>query len=127
MSEARNPLAKELRRLGNALRYSWAGFVAAFRTQASFRTDLLVVAILAPMALWLGQSALERALLLSTLILLLFAEILNSAVETVVDRMGLEYHQLSGRAKDLGSAAVFLACLNILAVWGFLLWDRFGL
>jgi diacylglycerol kinase (ATP) len=118
------PIFNELRRLGKAFGYSRAGFVAAFQTQAAFRLDVLVCVILFPLSFWLGQSAAEKALLIGSLVLLLMAEILNTAIESVVDRVGLEYHQLAGRAKDLGSAGVLLALINGIFVWGLVLLDR---
>lgn len=123
----RMPIAAELRRLIKAFGYSCAGFSAAYRTQASFRADLVGCALMLPVALWLGRSWVECAWLISTLVLILFAEIINSAIEAVVDRIGLEYHELSKRAKDLGSAAVFLALVNWLVVWGGVVIDRFQL
>lgn len=126
-SASRMPLAAELRRLIKACGYSWAGLSAAYRTQASFRADLVGCALMLPAALWLGRSWAECAWLISTLVLILFAEVVNSAIEAVVDRVGLEYHELSKRAKDLGSAAVFLALVNWLVVWAGMVIDRFQL
>jgi diacylglycerol kinase (ATP) len=120
-------LADEVRRLVKAFGYSCAGLAAALRTQASFRADLAGCGIMFPVALWLGRSWPERGFLVSALLLILFAEIVNSAVETVVDRIGLDYHELSKRAKDLGSAAVLLSLLNWLVVWGGVVIDRFQL
>jgi diacylglycerol kinase (ATP) len=126
-AERRSVLATELRRMVKALGYSWAGLSAAFRTQASFRADVVACAIALPIAIWLGRTWLERGVLISALVLILFAEIVNSAVESVVDRIGLEYHELSKRAKDLGSAAVLLSLINWLVIWGAVAIDRFEL
>ena len=110
-----------MRRLAGALRYSWAGLRDGVRHQAALRQELAVGAVLAPIAVWLGQGGLERAMLLGSLTLVLIVELLNSAIETVVDRIGTEDNELSRRAKDLGSAAVFLALLNVQLVWGLVL------
>lgn len=99
------------------LSYSWAGLKAAWAQQLSFRLELLAFIIALPIALVLGKSAMQKAVLIAPLFLVLVVELVNSAIEAVVDRIGLEQHVLSGRAKDLGSAAVFLAMLNVLVVW----------
>ncbi|NOY63464.1 MAG: diacylglycerol kinase [Gammaproteobacteria bacterium] len=111
------PPVNELKRIVNAANYSRAGLKAAFRYEAAFRTELLLAAILAPLALWLGDNGIERVVLLSGLFLVLVVELLNSAVEAVVDRIGPEHHELSGRAKDIGSAAVFVATLYVAISW----------
>jgi len=113
-------------RLVRALGWSMAGLRAAFVGEAAFRQEVAVALVMTPLALWLGQTLVERALLLSSLLLVLLAELLNSAVEAVVDRVGSEQHPLSGRAKDIGSAAVFISLLNAAVVWGFLLWGRWN-
>lgn len=109
----------------NAMLYSFKGLKAAFLHEEAFRLELLACVVMLPLAVWLGQDGIERALLVGSLLLVLIVELLNSAVETVVDRIGTEFHALSGRAKDIGSAAVFMALLNVAAVWGFLLFERF--
>ncbi|HEC18631.1 MAG TPA: diacylglycerol kinase [Gammaproteobacteria bacterium] len=111
-------------RIIKATGYSWAGLRAAFRHEAAFRQELALCVILAPVALWLGSNAVERALLIGSLFLVLIVELLNSAVEAVVDRFGGEQHELSGRAKDIGSAAVFIALLNVIVTWGLVLWPN---
>jgi diacylglycerol kinase (ATP) len=123
----RTAVAGEARRLVKAFGYSCAGLASAFRTQASFRTDLFAVAVLLPVALWLGRDWAERGILIGTLLLILFAEIVNSALEAVVDRIGFDYHHLSKQAKDLGSAAVLLALLICFVIWGGVALDRFQL
>ncbi len=110
-----------LRRLLNATRFSWQGLCAASRHEAAFRQELAASIVLLPLALWLGQTGTERALLLGVWLLVLITELLNSAIEAVVDRFGGEQHELSGRAKDIGSAAVFIALLNAAVVWGLVL------
>ncbi len=96
---------------------SCAGFKAALINEAAFRQELFLVICLVPVALWLGETGLEKAALLAALLVVLIVELLNSAIEAVVDRVGPEYHLLSGRAKDMGSAAVFLAFANLVVVW----------
>lgn len=112
-----------LRRIINAFGYTVAGLRACFRHEAAFRQELVLVALLFPLGLWLGGSGVERALLAGSLLLIPLVELLNSAVEAVVDRFGDEHHKLSGRAKDLGSAAVFLSFLLVCCVWLLVLRD----
>jgi diacylglycerol kinase (ATP) len=119
-------LGKEFGRLCKALGYSCAGFAAAYRTQPAFRLDVLICAALLPLVFIVGSSGVERALLFSTLVLLLFAEVLNTAIEFVVDRIGPDYHELSKHAKDLGSGAVLIACVYGGVVWLLILFDRFA-
>lgn len=97
--------------------YSWQGLTAAFKYEAAFRQELFLTIILIPVALWFGKSGTEMALLIGSLFLVLIVEVLNSAIEAVVDRFGPELHELSGRAKDTGSAAVFLALTNVVVIW----------
>jgi diacylglycerol kinase (ATP) len=107
-------------RIPRAAWISLKGLRAALE-DASFRTEVACCVILAPLALWLGDSGLERAVLIASLAAVLVAELLNTALETVVDRIGPEHHPLSGKAKDLGSAAVFVALAQVPVVWGFVL------
>lgn len=109
--------ATGVRRLINATRYSLAGLGAALRHEAAFRQELALAAILLPLGVWLGRTGAERALLVGSVLLVLVVELLNSAVEAVVDRASPERHELAGRAKDIGSAAVFVSLLNLSAVW----------
>jgi diacylglycerol kinase (ATP) len=115
-----------LRRVWNAMFYSFRGFAGAFRNEAAFRQELGLVVVLAPIAIWLGTTGVERALLIGSLLLVLMVELLNSGIEAVVDRIGTERHQLSGLAKDIGSAAVFVALMNVLIIWGLVLWPHYG-
>ncbi len=117
MMDNKKPNGTGISRIVRAVRCSALGFRAAYAHEQAFRQELLLCALLAPLGLWLGQSGLERALLLGSLILLLIVELLNSALEAVVDRVGTEHHELSGRAKDLGSAAVSLALVHGVVVW----------
>ena len=110
------------RRLWNALRYSWAGLRAAYCHEDAFRQEIRLLMVLVPLALCLPVSATERVQMISSLLLVLIVELLNSAVEAAIDRIGLENHRLSKRAKDIGSAAVLVALLNVLWVWGAGIW-----
>ena len=110
-----------LARLRNAFGWSMAGLTATLKHEKAFQQELGLCLILAPLALWLGETGAEKALLLGSLFLVLIVEILNSAIEAVVDRFGGEHHTLSGRAKDMGSAAVFLALVNAGICWLLLL------
>ena len=116
------PGATGLRRVLDATRYSLAGLAAAFRHEAAFRQELALALVLVPLGLWLGEDGVARALLVGSVLLVLVVEVLNSAVEAVVDRIGDEIHPLAGRAKDLGSAAVFIALVNAAVVWVLVLW-----
>jgi diacylglycerol kinase (ATP) len=104
-------------RIWNALRYSLDGFLAAFRHEEAFRQELLLAVVLAPVALLLPASGAGKALMIGSLLLVLIVELLNSAVEAAVDRISLENHRLAKRAKDIGSAAVFLSLVNVAVVW----------
>jgi diacylglycerol kinase (ATP) len=106
-----------LRRIVSATRCSVDGLVAAARHEAAFRQELVAVALLAPLALWIGRTGLERAALIATLLLVLIVELLNSAIEATVDRISLERHPLAKRAKDIGSAAVMLALVCASLTW----------
>lgn len=110
-----------LRRLWNSLRNSWNGLKGAWHEEAAFRQELAAGVVLVPLALWLGNTGIERALLLGSLFVVLIAELLNSAVEATVDRIGAERHELSGLAKDLGSAAVAMSLLLVVVVWALVL------
>jgi diacylglycerol kinase (ATP) len=112
-----------LRRIGPALRYSLAGLGAAFRHEAAFRQEVLLALILLPTALLLPVSAPAKALLVGSVLLVLIVELINSAIESTVDRISLESHPLAKRAKDLGSAAVFLSLINAAIIWLLVLLD----
>lgn len=111
----------DLARIVRAAGYSLGGLKAAMMREAAFRQELALFVVLAPLALWLGHDGVERALLLASLMLVLIVELLNSAVETVVNRIGTEHHELSGIAKDIGSAAVFIALVQVPVVWALIL------
>lgn len=110
-----------LKRILKASSFSVHGLRAAFANEAAFRQECILSLILIPLALVLGENGFEKALLISVLFLVLMVELLNSGIETVVDRIGTEQHELSGRAKDIGSAAVFIALINVIVVWALVL------
>ncbi len=112
-------------RLVRATMASMAGIKAAWRSETAFRQECALAVLMIPAAFWLGTSAVERLLLVATVALVLIVELLNSAVEAVVDRISTDQHPLSGKAKDLGSAAVFLSLVLTGLVWGTLAWIRF--
>ena len=101
----------------NAARNSLSGLAAAARNEGSLQVELAVSVVLLPLGLWLGDTGIERALLVSSVLIVLFAELVNSALEAAVDRISLETHPLAKRAKDIGSAAVMLALVNAGVVW----------
>jgi len=110
-----------LRRLINAMGYSYEGFKAAFKHEDAFRQEVFLTILLIPLALYLEQEAIPRVIMIGSLFLVLIAELLNSAVEAVVDRVSIERHALAKRAKDIGSAAVFVALTNVVVTWGLIL------
>jgi len=109
-------------RLWNALGYSRDGLIAAWKNEAAFREETLLAVVTIPLALYLGHNGVERALLIGSILLVLIVEILNSAVEAVVDKASPEKHELAKRAKDMGSAAVLLSLLLAAVVWACVLW-----
>ncbi len=114
-----------IRRLIKAAGYSFKGLAAAFRHETAFRQEVALSLLLVPLALWLGENGVEQALLIMSWLLVLMFELVNSGIEAVVDRVGTEHHELSGRAKDVGSAAVLLALVNAAVVWFLVLTDFF--
>ncbi len=110
-----------LTRLINALRYSLDGLTAAYRHEDAFRQETLLALVLIPAALFLPASGIGKALMIGSVLLVLLVELLNSAIEAVVDRVSLEHHHLAKRAKDIGSAAVLLALVNVVVTWGLVL------
>ena len=104
-------------RVFKATIYSWQGFQAAWKNESAFRQEVTIGIVLLPLAFVIGESMLQVAVLISMLAVVLITELLNSAVEAVVDRVGDEYHDLAGRAKDMGSAAVFVALALVVIVW----------
>jgi len=114
-----------IQRLVAAWANSRAGLKACWQHEEAFRQEVIISLIAIPLALYLGQTAVERAILIGSLLLLLIVELLNSAIEATVDRIGFEHHELSGRAKDIGSAAVFLAMVLVGASWFLILLANF--
>ncbi|APX94470.1 diacylglycerol kinase [Halomonas sp. 1513] len=112
------------RHLVHSTRYSLKGLKAAFRNEAAFRQEVALCVVLLPLAIWIGRTPLEWILLIGSCLLVLIVELLNSAIENVVDRIGTEHHELSGRAKDISSAAVMLALLFAGLTWGLLIIQR---
>jgi diacylglycerol kinase (ATP) len=119
-TEARGP-----RQIWRALNWSMMGLRAAWRHEASFRLEAYLVVILFPLGLWFGHGPIEKAMLCGSLILVLSMELANSAVEAVVDKVSPEFHELAGRAKDMGSAAVLLLIANVVLCWGLVLSAHF--
>jgi len=113
-----------LTRILRAFGYSYQGLAQTFRNEAAFRQELLLAVVVIPAGLYLGHTGVERALLVAPMLLILVVEILNSAVEAVVDRFGTERHPLAGMAKDMGSAAVLLSFLLLGTVWLLVLFDK---
>lgn len=120
------PRRTGVRRIAYATRYSLNGIRAAFRSEAAFRQEIALVAFLATASFWVARSVVEWLLLVLPLLLLLIVELLNSAIESVVDRIGDEPHRLSGQAKDMGSAAVLFSLLMVAAAWIPLTWRSFN-
>ncbi|GHC15453.1 diacylglycerol kinase [Aidingimonas halophila] len=112
------------RHLVNSTRYSLKGLRAAYRNETAFRQEVVLCVILLPLAWWIGTTPLEWLLLIGSCVMVLIVELLNSAIENVVDRIGTEHHELSGRAKDISSAAVMLSLLVAGMTWLLLAWQR---
>jgi diacylglycerol kinase (ATP) len=115
-----------LQRLCAAAGFSAKGLATAWRNEVAFRQEILLVALLLPASFWVGQTGTQRALLILSALLILIVELINSAIELVVDRIGPEFHPLSGQAKDMGSAAVLLSLILAALVWGVIAWQRWG-
>lgn len=117
ISFGKGTLKTLVKKLLHATGYSLKGLASAIEHEFAFRLEIFIGAFAFPCAFYFGQTGTEKALLVSSLLLVYITELANSAIEAVVDRIGLEKHELSGRAKDLGSATVFMACINVIAVW----------
>ncbi len=104
--------------------WSLKGLRAAWSVESSFRLEVYLFVLLGPTGLWLGQNAVERSLLVGCLLMVMASELLNSSIEAVIERYGAEHHELAGRAKDMGSAAVFVLMLNVMLVWALILGPR---
>ena len=116
--------ATGVRRLVSAWGYSLKGLRACFANEEAFRLEVLAFGVLAPLGIWVGNTGVERALLVGSLLTVLICELANSAFEAVVDRFGGQRHELSGRAKDIGSAMVLLSLMLVGMTWGLVLWGR---
>lgn len=116
--------ASGLRRLRDATRWSFRGLGACWRHEAAFRQEIVLCALALPVSLWLARDVTQWILLILPLFALLAVELLNSAIESIVDRIGPERHELSGRAKDLGSAAVFICLAAAAVTWSAIAWHN---
>ena len=114
-----------LRRIINAFGYSMKGLRAAFKHESAFRQETALLVVLLPIAILLGQTIVDYSILIGSLLLVIIVELLNSAVEAVVDRVGDEHHELAGRAKDIGSAAVFVSLVNVVVIWSMYVYQYF--
>lgn len=112
-------------RVWQAFTWSMKGLKATWQLESSFRLEVYLCLILVPLGFYLGQNPVEKFLLISVLLFVLIVEVLNSAIEAVVDRWGNEHHELAGRAKDMGSAAVFLSDIIVVLCWALILWPQF--
>jgi len=106
-----------IKRLANAFTYSVAGTLAAFKHEDAFRQEVILSIVLIPLAIYLGQTPIEQALMISSILLIIIVELLNSSLEATVDRISVKRHKLSKRAKDIGSAAVFFSLVNAAVIW----------
>ena len=104
-------------RLFDACGYSWLGYKAGYKNEAAFREELFLGVLLTPVAIYFSETSIELAILLGSLFIVLITELLNSGIEAVVDRVSDEHHELSGRAKDLGAAAVMTSLINVIVIW----------
>ncbi|NQY65625.1 MAG: diacylglycerol kinase [Alteromonadaceae bacterium] len=126
MAEVNKPNGSGIGRIFKASYCSYLGFRAAFKEESAFRQELMLVLLMLPGSFYLADSVTHWSILVSALLLVLIVELLNSAIEALTDRVGTEYHVLSGRAKDMGSAAVTLSLLIVGCVWGAALFNKFG-
>lgn len=124
MTASNKPKATGFRRIINASRYSKQGLISALTHEAAFRQELALFVVSLPLAFWLSGTIWQASLLIASLLLVLIVELLNSAIEALVDRVSTQNHELSGRAKDMGSAAVLLSLLLAATIWGAALWQK---
>jgi len=125
VADSTGHLPRHPSRILKAAIWSLQGLRSAWLHESSFRLEVYLFLVLAPLGWWLGQSGVERALLIGSCLLVLSIELLNSSIEAVIERYGPEFHELAGRAKDMGSAAVFVLMLNVLLVWGLIVGPRY--
>ena len=122
MANAQN---KGLKRIYNAFFYSMAGLANAWKNEAAFRQEAFLAIVLIPISFWLGHDATQIGLLILSVFVVLITELLNSAIESAIDRIGSEQHELSKRAKDIGSAAVFISLVSLAVIWSLVIYERF--
>lgn len=116
---------KGFKRIYNAFFYSMDGFKAAWKNEEAFRQEFILAVTLVPIAFWLGKSILHISLLLFSIFVVLITELLNSGIEAAIDRISDQQHELSKRAKDIGSAAVFVSLTALIIIWGLAIYDKF--
>ncbi len=114
-----------IQRIINAFKYTFAGLKSAWIHEEAFRQEIVILIFVIPLGMWIGASSTQRAILIGFYLIIPLTELLNSSIEATVDRIGEEHHALSGRAKDLGSAAVFLSICTAVIIWGLIAWERF--
>jgi diacylglycerol kinase (ATP) len=114
-----------IRHIMDAFIWSAGGIRAAWKHELAFRAQVVVIVVMIPVGIWIGETATQWALLFGSCMWVLTTELLNSALETIVDRIGLEHHELSGRAKDFGSAAAFFSMTTAAIIWGLIAYQRF--
>lgn len=122
--ELRNLPARGLQRWINATRYSWQGLRSAVKHEEAFRQETIALFIGLPAALWIATTLWQAAILIASLLLIMVVEMINSALEALVDRVSTDFHELSGRTKDMGSAAVLLTIFIAMVVWGAAIWGK---
>ncbi|HET8902921.1 MAG TPA: diacylglycerol kinase [Saccharospirillum sp.] len=122
--DLRNLPARGLQRWVNATRYSWQGLGSAVKYEEAFRQETIALFIGVPAALWIGSTVWQSALLIAALLLIMVVEMINSALEALVDRVSMDFHELSGRTKDMGSAAVLLTIFIAILVWSAAIWQK---
>ncbi len=125
MANSTGHLPRHPSRILKAAIWSLQGLRSAWLHESSFRLEVYLFLVMAPLGWWLGETGVERALLIGCCLLVLSIELLNSSIEAVIERYGPEFHELAGRAKDMGSAAVFVLMLNVLLVWGLIVGPRY--
>ncbi len=116
---------KEFKRIYNAFFYSMSGLAAAWKYEEAFRQEVILATVLLPTAFWLGENTLQISLLVFSVFVVLITELLNTSIEVAIDRISDEKHELSKRAKDIGSAAVFVSLAALTIVWGLIIYERF--
>jgi diacylglycerol kinase (ATP) len=124
-STMNKPNRSGISRIYWATQYSFKGIKAAWKNEAAFRQELSLMMLMLPAAFWLGSTVEQRLLLMCSCLLVVVVELMNSAIEATIDRIGSDFHELSGQAKDMGSAAVFFSLWIVIICWGMIAWQRF--